>query len=131
MKKTYAELLRDPRWQKKRLEIMQRDNFSCVICSSKDKTLHVHHCFYKKGADPWDYPNDSLVTLCFDCHEEEGAKANEAKSELIQILSCVGCLSEDFRALTESIALSTLSGRDIIKKWIESTSDFEIGGKNG
>lgn len=57
----------DPRWQKKRLEIMSRDNFTCVACGSKDKTLHVHHEIYK--GELWECPDKELQTLCVDCHE--------------------------------------------------------------
>lgn len=67
----YSEQLKDPRWQKKRLEILQRDDFTCQICGHKDKTLHVHHVYYKKGLKPWEYKDSSLITLCEDCHHEE------------------------------------------------------------
>ena len=30
--------------------------------------LHVHHMYYVKGKAPWDYPSDSLVTMCANCH---------------------------------------------------------------
>ena len=76
--KTYSEKLRDPRWQKLRLEIMGRDQFRCRLCHSKEKTLNVHHSYYSKGANPWDYPNDSLVTVCEPCH-----KLMEYRRELI------------------------------------------------
>lgn len=65
----YSELLRDPRWQKKRLEILELDAWRCRRCENKEKTLHVHHLYYIKFANPWDYTNDALVTLCEDCHE--------------------------------------------------------------
>lgn len=65
---TYAEKLKDPRWQKKRLEILDRDDFTCTLCGSKKDTLHVHHHFYKYNSDPWDYPNDALETHCQYCH---------------------------------------------------------------
>lgn len=68
MAKTYIELLRDPRWQRKRLEVMSRDQFRCLQCGSKVKTLNVHHQYYIKGRMPWEYSNDSLLTLCEDCH---------------------------------------------------------------
>lgn len=68
--KTYAEKLKDPRWQKKRLEILQRDKFECRFCSASDKELHVHHAFYMRGRQPWEYENTDLSTLCLDCHEE-------------------------------------------------------------
>ncbi len=32
--------------------------------------IHVHHTFYQLGRDPWDYPNESLQTLCRKCHHE-------------------------------------------------------------
>jgi hypothetical protein len=70
----YPELLKDPRWQRKRLEIFQRDNFTCQICLAADKTLHVHHIKYV-GRYPWETPDKYLLTLCEFCHgQEEAAK---------------------------------------------------------
>lgn len=63
----YSEKLRDPRWQKKRLEIFGRDNWTCVSCGCKDKPLNVHHLTYRK-CDPWEYPDELYQTLCEDCH---------------------------------------------------------------
>lgn len=68
---TYGELLKDPRWQKKRLEIFNRDKWACQTCSSKDKTLNVHHFSYESGALPWEYPDDNFCTLCEGCHKLE------------------------------------------------------------
>lgn len=34
------------------------------------KGLNVHHTYYTKGCKPWEYENDSLVTLCEDCHKK-------------------------------------------------------------
>lgn len=70
-KESYAELLRSPMWQKKRLEIMERDNFTCQHCGCTHKVLQVHHREYIKGRKPWKYEDDNLVTLCEDCHEKE------------------------------------------------------------
>lgn len=67
-KSTYYELLKHPKWQKKRLEILEAANFECECCGGKDKTLHVHHKYYKKGLKPWEYPDHSLLCLCEDCH---------------------------------------------------------------
>lgn len=67
----YAKKLLDPRWQKKRLEIFERDKFTFQICESTENTLHVHHRYYIWGNDPWDYPSESLVTLCDECHGQE------------------------------------------------------------
>lgn len=80
--KTYSEKLRDPRWQRKRLEVMQRDNFQCVLCGTGDETLHVHHGYYEKGNDPWDYDDCSLWTLCKECHEAVASKLDRIKTSL-------------------------------------------------
>src|SRR6185369_556137 len=69
MSKSYYEKLKDPRWQKVRLEVLQRDSFTCVICSDDKSTLNVHHTYYLKGFNPWEYPSESLKTLCESCHK--------------------------------------------------------------
>lgn len=74
----YSEQLRDPRWQRKRLEIMQRDGFACIACGSTIKTLNVHHIQYVAGHAPWEYPDSELHTLCQDCHADEHGKGPEA-----------------------------------------------------
>jgi hypothetical protein len=73
MAESYFELLKHPEWQKKRLRIMERDDFQCRECSDKGTTLNVHHSYYTKGAKPWEYPDESLRTLCEVCHEERHA----------------------------------------------------------
>lgn len=85
-KSAYAKKLLDPRWQKKRLEILQRDNFTCKYCAATDKTLHVHHKHYIYGQDPWDYREDWLITLCAECHEIETETMREAIADLTQEL---------------------------------------------
>lgn len=64
----YRDLLRDPKWQKKRLKIMERDNFQCQFCKSEINTLVVHHKKYINGRKPWEYDNEWLTTLCIYCH---------------------------------------------------------------
>jgi hypothetical protein len=72
---TYSERLRDPRWQKKRLKIFERDDWTCRECGRQDNTLNVHHKFYLRGCrNPWDYTAEWLETLCAGCHDRrEGA----------------------------------------------------------
>ena len=68
MSKTYFEKLKDPRWQKKRLEVLEQGDWSCEQCGDTDSTLHVHHRQYFKGRDPWDYEVGQLTVLCEGCH---------------------------------------------------------------
>lgn len=67
-KKTYSDKLKSPKWQKRRLEILARDNFTCQLCSDTETELHIHHHYYTDGAMPWDYPDDALITYCSECH---------------------------------------------------------------
>jgi len=75
---TYTDQYKDSRWQKKRLEIMERDNFACRSCGkSEDVTLNVHHAYYEKGKKVWEYKNGSLVTWCQKCHKIRHALKND------------------------------------------------------
>jgi hypothetical protein len=63
---TYIEKLKNPRWQRKRLKILERDNFACQFCGDKETELHIHHLKYK--GEPWDVEDEFLKTVCKDCH---------------------------------------------------------------
>lgn len=67
---TWVEKCKDPRWQKKRLQILERDEWKCCSCDNESRTLHVHHIMYSNDyQNPWDYPDRFLVTLCDECHD--------------------------------------------------------------
>jgi 5-methylcytosine-specific restriction endonuclease McrA len=65
----YKEDLQHPQWQKKRLEIMERDGWKCCLCKCESKQLHVHHTYYDNEIALWEYDNESLVTVCYNCHK--------------------------------------------------------------
>jgi hypothetical protein len=65
----YSDKLKNPLWQKKRLEIFKRDKWKCKKCGDTKTTLCVHHLEYSNG-EPWDIDNKFLVTLCEHCHTE-------------------------------------------------------------
>lgn len=64
--KTYSDLLKDPRWQKKRLKILERDEWTCQLCYSEIHTLHIHHLKY--NGLPWEAKDEDLLTVCERCH---------------------------------------------------------------
>jgi len=89
--KKYSEKLKHPKWQRKRLEIMNRDNFTCQKCGDTETTLHVHHLEYNDFDEPWKISNKKLITLCEDCHGEvEGLKEYEPEFETIHIYKSKG-----------------------------------------
>lgn len=89
----YSEKLKSPKWQKKRLEILNRDNFKCCLCGDEKTELHVHHLKYT-GANPENAPNKDLETLCKDCHsaktffpsKEKIIKAQKKNNVIVAIL---------------------------------------------
>jgi 5-methylcytosine-specific restriction endonuclease McrA len=100
---TYQEKLKDERWLLKRKEILQRDLFTCkgYHCPSpKGKTmLNVHHLDYLPGIDPWDYPNDMLITLCGHCHGDERWR-KQVEERLFSVLKQKGFMLSDLLAMT-------------------------------
>lgn len=76
---SYGALVLHPNWKSKRKEVIERDQFKCVICSSSQE-LQVHHRQYhfikatKKFKAPWDYPGHLLITLCSSCHSRGHSK---------------------------------------------------------
>jgi hypothetical protein len=82
MANSYVEKFKDPQWQKKRLEMLDRDEWTCQMCGDKSSPLNVHHKWYKEGMNPWEYPDSCLVTLCEDCHSSE----HECKKEYTDVL---------------------------------------------
>lgn len=87
MSKSYSEKLTDPRWQKIRLKIFERDNWTCVSCDRKDVTLHVHHIKYLPNLEPWEYDNSMLVTYCEYCHNTEHLIGGQIHECLIDVIN--------------------------------------------
>lgn len=88
MAKSYFEKLKDPRWQKKRLEVLEYNEWRCERCMDGESTLHVHHRQYFKGREPWDYEAGQLAVLCEECH----ATTHEDEDKLL--LACSYCVSD-------------------------------------
>lgn len=90
----YSRKLQNPKWQKKRLEILQRDQFKCIHCGCDDKELHVHHRWYQFGKDIWDYPDTCFETLCYECHEYIEMNIKDSTSDM-QVLLRRTLLNQD------------------------------------
>ena len=104
-KEEYAAKLKDPRWQKKRLTIFERDDWTCQNCFDTESTLAVHHRIYLPNIEPWDYPDELLITYCEDCHEQEKidyplaeqcllkeVRSKLSSSNIISLASGIHCL---------------------------------------
>ncbi|MBF0279108.1 MAG: hypothetical protein HQM13_15010 [SAR324 cluster bacterium] len=74
MNKSFQKKLKDPQWEKRRIEVLENAQWRCQLCGSKKEELHVHHSYHEKGKNPWDYPDSALIALCHSCHAEKTHK---------------------------------------------------------
>ena len=66
----FKEQYKHPKWQKRRLEVLEKSGFTCTCCGSDETQLHVHHRQYFKGRMIWEYADDELEVLCETCHQD-------------------------------------------------------------
>lgn len=124
----YSEKLQDPRWQRVRLKVLERDGFKCLCCQSDKKSLQVHHLIYRKGDEPWDAPPENLETLCRDCHEwrEDFNSKWEGRSLHPTVLCRVfeQVFMYQFSGMAPYTALNPLSIRSLADKSCLAWKDF-------
>lgn len=62
-------------WQRMRLAVFQRDNFTCQYCGAVDKALDCDHVVpLSRGGITHEH---NLVTACFPCNRSKGSKLIE------------------------------------------------------
>jgi hypothetical protein len=106
--------LRDPRWQKKRLQLLESANWKCQDGGCRrwlhqhaehlidpppgdPPSLEIHHLYYERGRDPWDYPDDAFLVLCDECHDKRSVVERKLKRELAcHFRRCPTDMMEDF-----------------------------------
>jgi len=64
----YIDQIKSGNWQRKRLEIFQRDKFQCRVCG-EETNIQVHHLYYIPNMSIWEYDNEAMVTVCKYHHE--------------------------------------------------------------
>lgn len=64
--------------------------FDFIPLNPSNLPLHVHHQYYIKGKEPWDYDDSALITLCVDCHQNRHSSSvpvplyNHDKSSILK-----------------------------------------------
>ena len=86
----YGDLLRDIRWQKRRLYMLEKRGWCCEYCCSVTETINVHHRKYRPGLMPWEYEDEELqVFYLFDLVNTMLAPVNNAPSCRFQTIQPV------------------------------------------
>lgn len=123
-KATFFAQYNDPRWQRRRLQVMESVGFQCENCGSKDTTLNVHHKRYRGDQKPWEYEDWELACYCEKCHKKwhdsmESLKDTIALSfnpgELFEFQRIAAMIeftpfcTTDLYAVTETVGISEMS----------------------
>jgi hypothetical protein len=82
--------------------VFERDRWECRRCGDKKSPLHVHHKYYLKDNEPWEYPLEAFLTLCERCHTDEYEERGAAERMLLHALRRLGFLADDIRFLAEA-----------------------------
>lgn len=106
----YIDLLRDPRWQRKRLEALEAGDWKCCHCSTTTKPLNVHHKKYRKGAKPWEYDLSELEVRCDDCHKDIHALQDELSAVVAKCSGRTALVEELIAYATTRVILSEVTG---------------------
>jgi len=80
--RAFLKKYKDPRWQRKRVGILERADYHCEWCGADTLQLHVHHGYYSRNANPWDYDDATLWCLCEKCHDKAGETARAIRVQL-------------------------------------------------
>lgn len=126
---SYAQQLRHPNWQRRRLERLAVADFQCEDCGDGDNTLNVHHPRYFKGRKAWEYADDELQVLCETCHHDHHA-ADEVLQRILsseegpRVIGLVaGALNreldpDDLEALKKVCDMGSYGvGLNILRRW--------------
>lgn len=111
----YQAMLRDPRWQKRRLEILSAHEFKCDECGDTKHELQVHHCWYTKGSAPWEYEDACYRVLCNGHHEQW----HDNKAELDQAVSNLSL--KDLQLVCGMVQITDSNRRESLYKIVESS----------
>jgi len=122
----YSEKLKDPRWQKRRLEVLERDEWCCQSCGDSESTLYVHHLYYARGKEPWDYPLNAYLTMCGECHEYEHNERSGNEKDLLDMIKRAGFLADGVHDI--AAGFHSLSGvyppTSAIIEWVLGNRDL-------
>jgi len=105
-KTPYQKKLLDPRWQKKRLEILGRDRFTCRVCWDTERTLHVHHKRY--NGNPWEAEDKDLITLCESCHEIESDAKDLFKEKAVKWVENSSFSFDDINGFMQQLEMANI-----------------------
>lgn len=96
----FKDQYKHPKWQKKRLEVLEREDYTCQDCGNTESTLHIHHGYYERDKMLWEYPSKTLWCLCEGCHSVWEDVKRDFHYEIGQ-LNLADCMGESKHLIHE------------------------------
>lgn len=114
----YREQFKDPRWQRRRLEILKGADFTCVECGNTMDEFHVHHRYYVPERMVWEYPDFALLAVCHICHEKEHqtVKSIHFLEQWLDLIEQKGLKQETLLQFVEALYASKYDPHCVLQK---------------
>ena len=130
----YSEKLKDPRWQKKRLEVLNAAGWCCQECAAQDQTLAVHHSWYPLGKEPWEVEGDLLLALCPRHHQERQELEQHifvgiARRLCLLNLRCLRAVDGDGASSVATVIVQAERAANAAAPYIEATQNGSVSPK--
>ncbi len=107
-KLSFADQIKHPNWQRKRLEVLESAGWECENCGAEETTLNVHHKQYVKGRMYWEYERHELECLCEKCHKTH----HEAQDGLKRLLA----------EINQHEAFGVIAGFHYASDWVDKAN---------
>jgi hypothetical protein len=117
-KTPYWELLKDPRWLKRRDQIITLFGRVCWQCKATEGAMHVHHRYYISKRLPWDYPDVALRVLCEECHQWKHDQPNRLEDWEMFLSECFQVAMAHCQGRTEKVVFQAIA-RHVIQMRVE------------
>jgi hypothetical protein len=107
-----SKYFEDPRWRAKRKIIMERDGWCCQSEGEHVGDLNVHHRNYTTS-EPWNEPDENLITLCEKHHQAEHDHLGSTASEISEALKHSNWMVKHRKVLLRCIEGKAVSPEDL------------------
>jgi hypothetical protein len=125
---SYVDDLKHPKWQERRLRVLERAGWACEWCGDTENQLHAHHKVYLKGHKPWEYEDSQLECLCDGCHGRAHALLKQLELAVAeQPTSVLPVLAKLVGKLGDAEPMQRVDARNALQDELDAIEDYRRG----
>ncbi|MEJ7737437.1 MAG: hypothetical protein WKF97_08425 [Chitinophagaceae bacterium] len=99
-------------WERRKYEIRIRDNYTCRQCGNRSTKLQVCRLHHIEGKAIFDYPSNSLITVCNHCLDNQIFRTKH-ETHLLQVFDLSGFTAGDLSALTRYLSTDSIFAENL------------------